>query len=259
MQRVIERILNLLAFLLTADRPVTANEIRRTVAGYDQDSDTAWHRMFERDKDLLRQLGIPLVVQATDAFEVEHGYTVDRTQAEIADPDLTEGIFKLGGVPLTSSGEPLAADLGRDQEVVADAFAAIASRTELAMVYNGRERVVAGYGLVHRRGRWYLVAEDRGDDTLKVFRIDRTSKLAPVGEPEAYERPRDLRPADVIPEAAWEAGGDDLTAVVTFDPSIAWWARRQLAGNTETVEGSDGGLTATMRVANQARSGLVKK
>ena len=31
-----------------------------TVSGYDQNSDAAWRRMFERDKDLLRQLGIPL-------------------------------------------------------------------------------------------------------------------------------------------------------------------------------------------------------
>ena len=59
-QRVIERILNLLAFLLTAGRPVTAEEIRTTVAGYDQAADGAFHRMFERDKDLLRGLGIPL-------------------------------------------------------------------------------------------------------------------------------------------------------------------------------------------------------
>ena len=45
MQKVIERILNLLAYLLTVERPVTAGEIRMTVSGYDRKSDAAWHRM----------------------------------------------------------------------------------------------------------------------------------------------------------------------------------------------------------------------
>ena len=61
-----------------------------TVSGYDQSSDAAWRRMFERDKDLLRQLGIPLRVEATDAFEVEHGYVVPRDDYSLADPGLTD-------------------------------------------------------------------------------------------------------------------------------------------------------------------------
>ena len=39
MQRVLERLLNLLAFLLTVEHPVTADEVRHTVAGYDQETD----------------------------------------------------------------------------------------------------------------------------------------------------------------------------------------------------------------------------
>ena len=57
MKNVLERLLNLLACLLTAGRPVTADEIRHTVAGYEDKSDEAFHRMFERDKDLLREMG----------------------------------------------------------------------------------------------------------------------------------------------------------------------------------------------------------
>ena len=90
MQKVIERILNLLAFLLTAERPVTADEIRMTVAGYDQDSDDAWRRMFERDKDVLRRLGIPLETRPTDAWGVEHGYTVPTAEYALEDPGLTD-------------------------------------------------------------------------------------------------------------------------------------------------------------------------
>lgn len=273
MQRVIERILNLLAFLLTVERPVTAAEIRMTVAGYDQSSDAAWRRMFERDKDLLRQLGIPLDVQATDAFEVEFGYTVAKDEYRLPDPGLTDeeraalwlaakvvhiggqaagpdAIFKLGGAPAAAAGEPLAADLGADQEEIAEAFAAVTTRQELGFGYRGKPRQVAPYGLVHRRGHWYLVAEDRGDETVKVFRMDRVSNPHPVGDPAAFEKPAGFRPADAIPEAAWEAGGDDGMAVVHFDESIAWWARRQLTGQTTVSELKDGSLQATLRVAN---------
>jgi proteasome accessory factor B len=80
MHRVIERILNLLAFLLTVGRPVTAEEIRNTVNGYGQPSDEAFRRTFERDKDLLRQLGVPLRLEHTDAWEVEQGYVVSPDQ-----------------------------------------------------------------------------------------------------------------------------------------------------------------------------------
>ena len=125
MHKVIERILNLLAFLLTAGRPLTAEEIRNTVAGYDRATDEAFHRMFERDKDLLRRLGIPLELAPTDGWQVEHGYLVDPEAYALPDPGLTDeertalwlaaevvrvggqvaapdALFKLGGAPMTA-------------------------------------------------------------------------------------------------------------------------------------------------------------
>jgi hypothetical protein len=68
--RVIERIINLLAFLLTVGRPVTADEIRHTVAGYDEKSDEAFRRTFERDQDLIRSPGAA-ALDFTDAYEVK--------------------------------------------------------------------------------------------------------------------------------------------------------------------------------------------
>ena len=90
MQKVIERILNLLAFLLTVGRPVTADEIRHTVKGYDQPSDEAFRRTFERDKDLLRSLGVPLTTTFTDVWEVEMGYVVPSDQLLLDDPGFTD-------------------------------------------------------------------------------------------------------------------------------------------------------------------------
>ena len=128
MQRAVERILNLLAFLLTVNRAVTADEIRHTVAGYDQETDVAFRRTFERDKDLLRSLGVPLRLVFTDRWEVEQGYVVHPDEYALTDPGLTDeeraalwlasrmanlggestsAIFKLGGAPAAASGDPL--------------------------------------------------------------------------------------------------------------------------------------------------------
>ncbi len=274
MQKVIERILNLLAFLLTAQRPVTADEIRMTVAGYDQASDEAWRRMFERDKDLLRRLGIPLELRPTDAWEVEHGYVVEQQDYALPDPGLSDeeraalwlaaqvvriggrasgpdALFKLGGALVTASGEPLAADLGADGEALGVAFGAVADRRYLEFRYRDRPRVVAPYGLVHRRGHWYVVGpEVRPESDIKVFRLDRAVGVTAGEHPGVFERPAGFRASDTIPEAPWQAGGEDLEARVVFDPEIAWWARRQLGAGSVITDRPDGGIEVVTPVAS---------
>lgn len=268
--RVIERILNLLAFLLTANRPVTAEEIRVTVAGYDQGTDDAFHRMFERDKDLLRRLGIPVELAPTDGWQVEHGYLVDPDEYALPDPGLTDeeraalwlaaevvrvggvtapdALFKLGGAPAIASGEPLAASLSEGSEDLGTAFQAIAERRHLHLTYRERRRRVAPYGLVHRRGHWYLVADDEG--VVKVFRMDRAAAVSAGETPEAFARPEGFRAAEFIPETPWEAGGEEQTATVVVDAEMAWWARRQIGSRGRIEEMADGGIRAELPVAN---------
>ncbi len=273
MHKVIERILNLLAFLLTAERPVTADEIRPTVAGYGAGSDDAFHRMFERDKDLLRQLGIPLTLRPMDAWEVEYGYVVPQDQYQLPDAGLTDeeraalwlaaqavrlggqaqgpgAIFKLGGTPFAGAGEPLTANLGQDSGELAVAFAAVTERRILSFDYRDRPRRLQPYGLVHRRGHWYLVGTEVDKDEIRAYRVDRARRLRSGDEPGAFRRPKGFKAAEAIPDAPWEAGGDDIVARVLFDPEVAWWAERQLTRTAEVVETSDGGLDVTLRVAN---------
>ena len=53
--------MNLVIALLSTRGYITAERIRTSVAGYaDSPSDEAFSRMFERDKNELRDLGIPL-------------------------------------------------------------------------------------------------------------------------------------------------------------------------------------------------------
>jgi len=273
MQRVIERILNLLAFLLTAERPVTADEIRHTVAGYNQQGDEAFRRTFERDKDLLRQLGIPLRLQHTDTWEVEQGYVVPADEYALPDAGLTDeeraalglaaqvvrlggqapgpgAVFKLGGAPAPRGGEPLSADLGAADAHLPDLFTAVTEQRRVGFDYRETARRVRPYGLVHRHGHWYLLGAAAGSDEVRTFRVDRIETLRVGQEAAAFSAPRGFRAADALPEAPWEAGDEALIVEVEFDAAAAWWARRQLTVSAEIAEGDDGSLRARLPVAN---------
>ena len=76
-KRKTERLLSLVVCLLSARRYLTATQIRDAVPGY-PDSFDAFKRMFERDKDELRELGIPLETGANSTGDEELGYRISR-------------------------------------------------------------------------------------------------------------------------------------------------------------------------------------
>lgn len=269
MQTVVERVINLLIYLLESPHPVTADQIRQTVAGYDQASDEAFQRMFERDKDVLRRLGVPLEREALDAWEVDYGYTVDPEAYAIPDPGLTEeervalsvaarmvrlgessagiqGLFKLGGVEMGMSLEPIGADLGVEAPVLGDLFKAITERRRLKFQYRGEGRSLDPYGMAHRRGHWYIAGGTSHGE--RVYRVDRLERLE-IGEtPDAFRRPPRFRTRDVMRTQPWESGTDEtVEATVRFDESVAWWAARSLG----VAVGGDGTVEVTVPVANR--------
>lgn len=255
----IERLINLLAFLLTAGRPVTADEIRHTVAGYGSGGDEAYRRMFERDKDLLRRIGIPLRTVALDRWEVEQGYAVSPAEYRLKDPELTdderaalwlaaqivrvgghtpgsEAILKLGGTRLTSGVEPVAADLG-DSRLLADLYLASTERRVVDLTYRGRLRSVEPYGIGHRRGHWYLVAVE-GEET-RVYRLDRIEQAKLGAAAQAFVRRPEVDVRAALATHPWEAGSEPPTKVlVRFDPEVAWWAVRRLGERADTDPGT---------------------
>ncbi|HSJ36450.1 MAG TPA: WYL domain-containing protein [Acidimicrobiia bacterium] len=278
-RKVIERLLNLLAFLLTTSRPVTADEIRRRVAGYGGSSDEAFRRMFERDKDLLRRIGIPLELSEGNGWGIEAGYLIDPDAYRLPDPGLTdeeraalslasrvvrlggspaapEALLKLGGVGPGGVSEPLGADLGVAADQLGDLFAAVTERRKIEFDYHQRRRILAPYGLAHRRGHWYLVGGAGGGEAApdgstshpdpRVFRVDRMTNLALVGESDAFRRPEGFDLRGTIDAEPWEAGPDaTILATVEFDPEIAWWAARMLK-----LDHPGGQLTVELPVAN---------
>lgn len=267
MQNVVERTLNLLIFLLEAPHPVTADEVRQTVMGYGDQTDDAFHRMFERDKDVLRKLGVPLKREALDAWEVDFGYTVDPDEYAIPDPKLTqeervalsvaarivrlggshagiEALRKLGGVERGVGLEPLGADLGPEAEMLGVLFGAVTDRRSIEFKYRGQIRNGNPFGIAHRRGHWYLVAgTSRGE---RLYRVDRIETIEVGEEADSFSKPRGFDIRTVMDTHPWETGQDDVVeADVRFDSDVAWWAARTLRLPTP-----DGDLTVTVPVAN---------
>ena len=83
-RRKTERLLSLVVCLLSSQRYLTANQIRAAVPGYPESFD-AFKRMFERDKEELRELGIPLDMGTNAAFDDEVGYRIPRQAYELPD------------------------------------------------------------------------------------------------------------------------------------------------------------------------------
>ncbi len=84
-----ERLLNLLILLLVSRSFVTKDRIRDVIDDYRGGSDEAFEKMFERDKDELRSLGIPIEVGHLDAyFDDEVGYRIKRDAFELPQVEL---------------------------------------------------------------------------------------------------------------------------------------------------------------------------
>ena len=280
MHNVIERILNLLAFLLTVGRPVTADEIRNTVKGYEQPSDAAFRRTFERDKDLLRSLGVPLELHHTDVWEVELGYVVPTERYAIDDPGLTDeersallvaaqavrfggqptelgAIFKLGGATQPTHTGTVLADLGHDLDILGSLYGAVTDRSLVAFVYKGTSRRVHPYGLLHRRGHWYLAApETSSPHPVKAFRVDRMSDIVVEEDTSMFNRPESFDTARAISTDAPDPVERGV-AHVRFDPDVVEVAMRQMDGSRRLDEDTHGVLIEVPVTTERALIGWV--
>lgn len=214
-----ERLVNLTVALLEARRPMTFAELKQRTGFYDQADAGSARRMFERDKDDLRRLGVPVEVVDV-AFGEDLGYRVDRRVYELPDVALTsEEVAALALAVHLTGGEsdrlaltklvarapdpiPLQDQPAVRVELAADPVDAVAdavvSRTSLAFSYRAADgsvsqRTVDPYAIVQRRGSWYLVAQDHDRQAVRAFRLDRMQgRPTTIGAAAAFEPPQDL-------------------------------------------------------------------
>jgi proteasome accessory factor B len=274
----LERLLNLVILLLETPRPLTFEQIRERLPAYDQEGDEAAKRMFERDKDLLRDLGVPVEVASTDAWEVEQGYRIPKDRYYLPDisftseelsalvvaaqtpgegQDAEEAIRKIqaGVEPSVLSGlapRPLAAGADVAGVRLVAVTEAIEGRRGLRFDYRAASgdvatRHVDPYSLVWRAGHWYLVGLDRDRGEVRSFRLSRLrSDPADDGPgsapPEGFDGRDHLRPGPA--DGAAEA-------MVAFSPEVAWWAVPSASGARTVGRADDGWVEVVVPVEGE--------
>ena len=129
-----ERLLNLVLVLLYTRRPLSKAQIRTLVPQYGATASTeAFDRMFERDKDELRGLGVPLATEEIDAFhEDEPGYRIH--QRDYALPDIDFEPDELAVLGLASRSWAHASMAGPAAEALRKLRAAGVERDEGALI-----------------------------------------------------------------------------------------------------------------------------
>ena len=259
----LERLLNLTAALLHAEIPLTAEELRDRVGGY-PDTKATFRRAFERDKDDLRSMGMPLRVEPVPGVDPPvDGYRLDRDEYagtelafeadELAALHLATSLVQLDGDDTAlvkigaGSGDAPADSVGRVpfNDTLATMIGAAVDRNALSFTYNDVERIVEPWKLSFTRGHWYLSGFDRLREDQRLYRVDRIKDgvslsgpaKAPVGD---VNEPIDLR--------GWELGdGPVIKATILVDADQAAYARHMLG---EVVDRPDGSVTATLDVRN---------
>jgi proteasome accessory factor B len=217
-----ERLLNLLIMLLVQRHYVSKDRIRTIL--YPDSTTEAFEKMFERDKEELRSLGVPIEVGNMDAFfDDEPGYRIRADQFALPDIELTadeaaviglatrvweharlaeattEAVRKLTalGVPTDVAALEIAQPRLSADEPSFDVFwEAVQERTPVEFRYRRSgatqtlTRHLQPWGVVRYSGRWYVVGFDTDRGEERVFRLSRVQGEArKVGTPGSYDVP----------------------------------------------------------------------
>lgn len=259
-----ERLLNLVIALLSTRRALPRAVVRERVAAYrEAPTEEAFERMFERDKDELRELGIPVLTEDLDVyFSDEPAYRIDRGEYALPDLEVTpeqmsllalagrtwseaslggaaaRALRKLEAVaPEEDSGGGVADGLDRIEAGVRTSDPAFeAVRTAVVTTrpvrfdYRGRRgdvtrRRVQPWGITAWHGHWYLTGLDVDREEPRVFRLDRiVGRVSLTGAPGSYDIPEDHDPRAVV--ASSLAGGEKVTATLRIRPGRGFVLRR---------------------------------
>lgn len=267
-----ERLTNLVAVLLDTRRPLGLDEIVERVPGYPQERESA-RRQFERDKDALRGLNIPLDL-VEDAFGEVQGYRIDPRKYELPELDLTpeeraalhaavsavrleggegrEALWKLGG--LDGPDEAGAPALGALPSVPSLPVLMDASRRRAPVTfrYRGETRHLHPYAVLFRRGNWYVSGHDADRGELRSFRADRIEGAVAVGDDGAFERPDHFDPEALLRDEPWRYGDEPpVEASVEVDAVVAGWVVQRLGEAAVVEHRDDGSAVVRLTVTNR--------
>jgi proteasome accessory factor B len=273
----LERLTNLVSLLLETRRPLTLEEIVERVPGYPAERES-YRRQFERDKSTLREIGVPISLEALYAFDQETGYRIHREDYELPPLDLTddervalhlavtavrldggagesmggagrEALLKLGG--FEGAAAPTLAALP-DVPALPALFDAYRRRARATFIYRGGPRRLDPYGILFRNGHWYVVGNDADRDAIRAFRADRIESAIEAGPSGAFERPDPFDPASALRDEPWRFGDEEpVEALVLVSATQAGWVEADLGARAVADRRDDGSIVVRMAVTNR--------
>lgn len=274
MSERLERLVNLTATLLDTRRPLSLDELaERLEPSYPKEL-AARRRAFERDKETLRELGVPIVTQVIEGTGGEVGYRIPADEYYLPDPGLTpeeraalhvavsavrfeggdarEGLRKLGGLEGAGiAGVAPFAEL-TPTPMLGDLFDAVARRRRIEFDYRGEPRHLEPYGVVHRFGHWYVVGQDRDRDAPRAFRVDRIEGAPTLSDPDAFPSPGVVDPAQYLRDDPLAYGDSQaIEAKVLVDPSHAALVVGDLGEEAVVERHDDGSVVVALSVVNR--------
>ena len=271
MESKLKRLMNLVTALLHAEWPKTRDELRADLREYYAEDDASFRRQFERDKDDLRAMGIPLITGfAPDTDPPVTGYRTDRSRYRGDPPDLTpdevaalhlaNNLVRLGDTPNDDpfwrlggqSDKPDVAAVAQlpGEPALRDLMDAIAERRTATFSYHGVERVLEPHRLAFRNGHWHVKGHDRTRGGERQFRVDRFQSEVGRGEPGGFERPQKVSVVEDRP--AWRYGDDEpVTARLAVDAPHVPWVLGHLGEAAVANHREDGSVVVEEVVCNR--------
>jgi predicted DNA-binding transcriptional regulator YafY len=262
----VERITELLMLLLDTQHPVTFDHIVGQTSLYNDRGESS-RKSFERDKSLLRHLGIDITTEI-DPSSGATRYTIKPEDYFLPDLDLTESerlalqlaasvvrldeawdeqaVAKLGGEGATP---PLVVAEIPALEALPVLHGAMRTKNSVRFEYSGRSRIVNCYSVFYRDGNWYMTGND--DGTVKTFRVDRIDGDVAPQDDTSYELPVDFDPTATMPRDPLLIGGDEsVEARVWIDPALAGRVVRQRGIDNVVERNDDGSVVVNVPVRN---------
>jgi len=270
-RRKTERLLSLVVCLLSSERYLTATQIRAAVPGYPQSFD-AFKRMFERDKEELRDLGIPLDMGTNGVLDEEVGYRIYRQAYMLPDirlePDeaavlalaarvwrraelagaAAGALLKLraAGVDAKEAQQPeIEPRLQTGEAAFGPLWEAVRDRRPVTFRYwavgrsEAQRRELEPWGVVNRRGRWYVAGHDRARQAVRVFRLSRIEgRVEFSGPPGSVTVPPGVDVRELV--GAWDERAPPLqTAVLRVRAGAGYGIRRRASSEQAGADGWD--------------------
>ncbi len=273
-----ERQMNLLALLLESPRGVTRSDVMHEMRGAYSTEPEAARRTFERDKDDLLRLGVPIERVGGTSNE-DFAYTVRREKYDQPDPgfepdelaalrlaletvrigssndDIARAMWRLGGIVDPDDGVDADEIIGAaasdrmsipEFESLRPLSRAAVDRAVVSFAYDAgdgiEERRIEPWTLSLARGRWYVRGHDLDRDAPRLFRLDRIIGSVSSEGPGSATAPRSSE--QVAVREPWNlAQTEQETVRLWVEDSSVELMRRHLPDSTE--ERSDGGVVFT--------------